>query len=198
MIIYKYLDPDGAVKTVEDNSVLLRTPDEYNDPSDCLFDSNDKERNKALRLFINYQFFKCLYVELVVNNKTLVFGKEYTENVKKTIICLANNIKKTKKYKWQPDIAMYYRIAKMINKKNGHEECNIDENKMKIIFDKVFDDVFQKIKTSILICCFSLRNDSILMWSHYAKNHTGACVEFEVDDNDFRKVRYAKNLIIFN
>lgn len=29
------------------------------------------------------------------------------------------------------------------------------------------------------ICCFSLINDNILMWSHYADNHAGVCLEFD-------------------
>jgi Protein of unknown function (DUF2971) len=31
---------------------------------------------------------------------------------------------------------------------------------------------------SIGIACFSTRNDSILMWSHYSKNHSGICLEY--------------------
>lgn len=46
------------------------------------------------------------------------------------------------------------------------------------------------IDTSILprVCCFSTKNDSILMWSHYADNHKGVCLCFKpkktrVDDS---------------
>ena len=35
-----------------------------------------------------------------------------------------------------------------------------------------------------VICCFSEKRDNILMWAHYAKQHTGFCLEFNVD-NDF-------------
>ncbi|SHG25880.1 Protein of unknown function [Flavobacterium micromati] len=31
---------------------------------------------------------------------------------------------------------------------------------------------------TIGICCFSRKHDSILMWSHYANNHKGFCIEF--------------------
>lgn len=36
----------------------------------------------------------------------------------------------------------------------------------------------EKIKSS-RICCFSLQNDIILMWSHYADKHNGICLEFD-------------------
>lgn len=43
---------------------------------------------------------------------------------------------------------------------------------------------FQETKTKIEelgICCFSRTNKSILMWSHYADNHKGFCIEFETN-----------------
>lgn len=30
------------------------------------------------------------------------------------------------------------------------------------------------------ICCFSKNNDNILMWSHYAQNHSGVCLKFDL------------------
>lgn len=36
----------------------------------------------------------------------------------------------------------------------------------------------QRIKSS-RICCFSLQNDIVLMWSHYADKHNGVCLEFD-------------------
>lgn len=38
------------------------------------------------------------------------------------------------------------------------------------------------IKSTIGIACFSETDDSLLMWSHYAKNHTGICVEYDLID----------------
>ena len=34
------------------------------------------------------------------------------------------------------------------------------------------------------VCCFSRRNDCILMWSHYADSHRGICIEFDVAEDD--------------
>lgn len=59
---------------------------------------------------------------------------------------------------------------------------------------------------NIGISCFSRKNDSILMWSHYAENHKGFCIEFHTNINttginpldinyikDFQNVNYYKN-----
>ena len=35
------------------------------------------------------------------------------------------------------------------------------------------------------------------MWSHYADKHKGACIEYEIDDKDFKPVNYSENLPVF-
>lgn len=53
------------------------------------------------------------------------------------------------------------------------------------------------------ICCFSEVYDSILMWTHYANNHTGICFKFDIS-KDLAcfslplKVKYAKEFHEFN
>ncbi|MEM5669933.1 DUF2971 domain-containing protein [Bacillus cereus] len=37
----------------------------------------------------------------------------------------------------------------------------------------------KNMQKKIKICCFSEINDSILMWSHYANNHKGFCIEYD-------------------
>ncbi|HEY5590485.1 MAG TPA: DUF2971 domain-containing protein [Paludibacter sp.] len=55
--------------------------------------------------------------------------------------------------------------------------------------DKIGDYIQESIDSIINkagICCFSEINDSILMWSHYANNHTGICLKFDIlSDPDF-------------
>ncbi|MDB5205502.1 MAG: hypothetical protein JWR72_577, partial [Flavisolibacter sp.] len=49
----------------------------------------------------------------------------------------------------------------------------------------------EKIK-SCRICCFSLRHDIVLMWSHYADKHNGVCLEFD-NSLENRFVNLTKN-----
>lgn len=53
----------------------------------------------------------------------------------------------------------------------------------------------ESMKDLPLITCFSKRNDSMLMWSHYANGHSGVCIEYERPDNSelFIDVEYSKN-----
>lgn len=49
---------------------------------------------------------------------------------------------------------------------------NFNQSKMK-------NDVDKKLN-KIGVCCFSLTEKNILMWSHYCKYHQGICLEFDV------------------
>lgn len=39
---------------------------------------------------------------------------------------------------------------------------------------------FERLKTTVGISCLSESSDSLLMWAHYANNHRGICVEYEL------------------
>lgn len=58
------------------------------------------------------------------------------------------------------------------------------------------NDSFQKLKSDFRVACFSQVKDSILMWSHYAKNHTGFCIEYDFSQSPLKDylhpVRYLK------
>ena len=50
--------------------------------------------------------------------------------------------------------------------------------------DKIVDSELYLLNLGVFCC--SSRNDSILMWSHYADSHKGCCIEFDITkDLDF-------------
>jgi hypothetical protein len=72
------------------------------------------------------------------------------------------------------------------------------EGKIEEFDEKDFDDLKEKLQTiwknyitevrkntseTIKITCFSERNDSSLMWSHYANKHFGFCIEYDFTYN---------------
>jgi hypothetical protein len=62
---------------------------------------------------------------------------------------------------------------------------------------KGFDERIQTMLNRRGVCCFSERNDDILMWGHYAKGHTGFCLEFDGRCDPFKKahpVEYAQEI----
>ncbi len=50
------------------------------------------------------------------------------------------------------------------------------------IWESLKADLINEFRYKVGIYCLSERRDSILMWSHYAANHTGYCIEFEATD----------------
>lgn len=46
---------------------------------------------------------------------------------------------------------------------------------------KLKKEIIQGFQKDIRVACFSEVCDSILMWSHYAKNHNGYCIEYDMD-----------------
>lgn len=46
---------------------------------------------------------------------------------------------------------------------------------------KEMDMAIEIVMNRYGICCFSKKNDEILMWSHYADCHAGICLEFDVE-----------------
>ena len=190
MKIYKYLSKDGAIESLKTNSVLLKCPVDYNDPFDCLFYVDEKEKKRAYKLFINYYLFKEMHKLFYIEKKELVNYKTYAKILKANIGQIAKNLEKTKRYAYQADIGMYQKLASMIVK------TNLDEMQKK--FDEMIEDVLPHVRETALVSCFGLDNKSVLMWSHYGEKHEGACFEYEVPDNDvYKEIKYNKKLPVF-
>lgn len=47
---------------------------------------------------------------------------------------------------------------------------------------KEFEPEFEKLKEQLAIACLTEDNDNILMWSHYACNHKGICLEYDFEE----------------
>lgn len=51
-------------------------------------------------------------------------------------------------------------------------------------FAEIGEESSIKITENVKVVCLSELYDSVLMWSHYAKNHTGFCIEYNFDERD--------------
>ena len=186
MIVYKYLDEKGALATIENNSVLLREPSEFNDPFDSEFYVSNEEMEKAYDLYVNFLLFKRVYQDLIVDNKKAsVIGLVTKANLSLD----APIIKKTLVYKSRPYLHVGYKLGLKVLKKNDSD--------LRKQFKQMVKMVMQGLRRIVLVSCFGSSYDSILMWSHYADKHKGACIEFKINDKDFKPVSYCKCLPSF-
>lgn len=71
--------------------------------------------------------------------------------------------------------------------------CKHEVNKIPFKADFLINSIRNNILKPMRILCMSSRNDSILMWSHYAKDHQGLVLEFNRNlkfFKGFNKVNY--------
>lgn len=57
------------------------------------------------------------------------------------------------------------------------DHCSIQ---LKSLIDGI-DAFLHQVRRDTKVCSFSATNDSILMWSHYADNHRGFCIEYNLE-----------------
>ena len=86
-------------------------------------------------------------------------------------------------------------IAKIINPNNGiatFAEIMIKNALIKaekFILDKQPNSMENIGKIGTIVSCFSEVNDSIVIWSHYANNHKGFCLEYDFKSLGFNDIR---------
>ncbi len=191
MILYKYTKLEYLEKILENNSFKLSNPDEFNDPFDCLVEADENEKKKCFDLMMNYVFFKEMEkiflskeTKLKTGDKIISFGFRLNLKLTKSTI---------KKYKFYNPIPMVNWFIKLGAKYKLGQDFNDQMDKAKLEFSKMIESKVKEIRDSLLISCYGKRNDSILMWSHYANFHKGVCIEFEpYDDIDTTEVKYSK------
>ncbi len=95
-------------------------------------------------------------------------------------------------------------LQKLIKKEScsSFEEQIYQEGLHKYDVDKLREDV-NIVLNEIGVCCFTKNPSNILMWSHYAHNHKGICLEFDIlEDPDFfmipLDVNYVDNMPEYN
>ena len=65
--IFKYTDIHGAKRILETNTILLKTPNQFNDPNDCDFSFTNEDSRKAFELAQEYYCLLTLqYMNVIV------------------------------------------------------------------------------------------------------------------------------------
>lgn len=62
---------------------------------------------------------------------------------------------------------------------------------------KKMQDLFVSMRSGIGVSCLSESDDSLLMWAHYASNHCGMCVEYELLEIN-RQLKFTPVPIIYS
>ena len=62
----------------------------------------------------------------------------------------------------------------------------VTKGRDRIVLEEAAEKTIELLRKRFGICCFTEKRDNILMWTHYAKQHTGFCLEFDVNNEFFR------------
>lgn len=138
-------------------------PSEFNDPYDS-------------RLTISLETFK-----------TAMFYKKFSEkmeDLKKVNIELNQSEIQEIKSSENPMITYTRLVLSRDPQLEGKQEAldqiaTAIDNQMEIEYERMTDVCRNIFSNGYLIVCFSEKKDDILMWSHYAENHTGYCIEYD-------------------
>lgn len=79
-----------------------------------------------------------------------------------------------------------YALSCFPNICNGRRKLGklLKENpKLKLLLDNHFDETYMNFKNNVRIACFTTSQDNTLMWSHYAENHSGYCIEYDTQNS---------------
>ncbi|WFD10782.1 DUF2971 domain-containing protein [Tepidibacter hydrothermalis] len=155
---YRTFDEKGHnLDNLASDSVWLSSPMDFNDPYDS-----------ALTLNLQNRFFdntKKNFIETLKKNKS-VSQKEMN---------IINNPDYT-----QDDLFRFVvNNSPEIPHDKKEEASKILKSVIQKQLDKLIADCDSSFKSLMYIACFSEVKDSILMWSHYAANHEGFCIEYD-------------------
>jgi hypothetical protein len=180
---FKYYQAASAKLTLENGSRKWSTPFLFNDPFDNQFDLDFPEPTPELVTQQTDQFLVLLRSTAPLNpghfeSQEIYLAMEYLRQIHQA----------NPDFKYTEDDLAYVAGGTLL----GMENVRKNAPEMSSEIGRVMAD------TSIF--CVSETHDNILMWSHYANNHTGAVIEFraarEVDSPLLvaQPVRYSKEM----
>jgi len=171
--IYKYRrDCTNSRRNLETDTVWLSSPEAYNDPYDCWFRLSQDDLLAALGSRL---------VDKLVTGENLqgIVPAEQIENAKRSrdpLKTIADHI---------PDSSSAWGGLK--------QRVELCSRQAQGVVERTTSAV-QPWRKLTKLCSFSAINDSLLMWGHYADNHRGFCVEYDLEgleaDHSLRRTLY--------
>lgn len=180
--LYKYLTfNENTLKLLCTLQVYYSDPAFFNDPLDCQpIVRNDLTLHELKEIFIQIMLKKS-EKQFSQSLKNLRFSGEKTNErafklAESEVKGIINSLE-------------YQSTDPMIKNQNGYLELNY--------VSAIQKEIVNSFKTGVL--CLSSKFDSPLMWSHYASQHRGICIEYDmtdVKDDKVHKVVYGGSRLI--
>jgi len=160
--IYKYFrDCSYTRDNLKTDTVWLCSPDAYNDPYDCAFTiSEEMIVETAIRILIEPRIEEY--------NLQDIISREAIEKSKRS----ENPLRSLAEY-----ISMF---KSPLPGKYLEGMVELTSSVLPELINNIVS-FMPRLQAATKVCSFSAICDSIIMWSHYADNHQGFCVEYKLE-----------------
>lgn len=207
--IYKYASVDTGIAILEKNTVVVTNPLEFNDINDSELFVKQKDIKKGIETYISFLNEVEIYNEVkrIHMSENFRTGRIQKYSIRKFLSKIDSQRKQgIKKGYYSPKLTVgrlrfWVKLAGFtLNDEqksmasNCFEQIDIFTNNVGLISMK---DLIELLPTNIRVSCFSLKPNISKMWSHYANNHNGVCIEYDksiesVPVNYVKKNHYVK------
>lgn len=121
--------------------------------------NNPQNFNDPFDCFFTANFYDYIKNELLKHKENIV------SNLNKQFNLSDSQKYEAIKYLESDELFNQLNITQMITKQDKYQDL---------------EGLKKTLQNSFKVSCFSTDNNNLLMWSHYAKNHQGFCVEYDV------------------
>lgn len=159
--IYKYrADNSNALNNLTNDTVRMSSPDKYNDPYDCAFKIVADDIFKALSSTLLKEFLKN-------------YGLDDPDGEEAIKQAEASD---------DPFGFLMSHIAAKLSAKPEYHPTTITVFDQALVRAQIEDAIayLNQVRATTKICSFCETNDNLLMWSHYAVDHKGFCLEYDL------------------
>jgi len=175
--VYKYREiNEYSLDNLKNDTIWLNTPENFNDPFDSVFNLSEEYLKRSLNMRFLEKLIAYHGLKKAVSNRQLQLARESSEPLE----TLAECISKSRKFNTN-NPAQIISLQKPISRVSSASSS---------LANGKWNEIQSWIQL-MYTCSFSTVPDSILMWSHYADNHKGICIEYDLNgvgaDHPFRK-----------
>ena len=175
------------------NTVFLSSPLNFDDPYDC-------------NIYIDYNEFALQRAQYYSSLCGITVRQEwnYNELLYNLAECVYNHISSGKKieslFELDNNNDLVYKTQKIFLLSLKVELSKIDADgesyykAINYVINNEYNNI-QETANNVRVACFTQTPYSILMWSHYANNHQGFCIEYEIPSYSEENADIYQNLL---
>ncbi len=173
--IYKYRsDTAEARENLRSDTIWMASPETYNDPYDSWLMFPCGTLLTLLESNLVDKLVEATKLAGIISQQQIADAKKSPEPLK-AVVEHVQRVKTPEAFQYWDEKARSYS-----NQLLGYAQNTVSQ--------------LTGFRKKEKVCCFSANNDSLLMWSHYADQHKGFCIEYRIEtlnsDHFFRKNLY--------